>query len=130
MVSQEQLHQLEQHENDMEERVDAVAGEPASAEGQVPPTLDKETKTSITGDNAKISAGEENASSPVPKRKRKRKVQSEDIEAISPKPSVWPLALSFSIAVLLLGVVTNLVVLGVGVVLIVVSVVGWLRERR
>jgi len=51
-------------------------------------------------------------------------------QAISPRQSVWPFALAFALLVLLMGFITQPVILGVGVVLVIVAVIGWGLERR
>jgi hypothetical protein len=47
-----------------------------------------------------------------------------------PKPSLWPLALAFSIAVVLFSVLTGPVVAVIGAILLVASALGWILERR
>ena len=64
------------------------------------------------------------------KKRRKSKEKWVSVEEISPKPSYWPLALTVSICVLLMGVMIHPIVIGVGVLLVIVSIVGWMLERR
>src|SRR5581483_1814663 len=71
------------------------------------------------------AAGSENV---VGARKKVRKVVSE--EAISPHPSIWPLALALALVVLLVGSVTQLLVLGLGALLVAIAIIGWGVERR
>ena len=47
-----------------------------------------------------------------------------------PRPTYWPAAMAFGLTFLLWGLVTSPVVLGVGVVVFVVSLVGWIGEMR
>ena len=51
-------------------------------------------------------------------------------QAISPHQSVWPFALALALMVLLMGFITQPVILGVGVVLVIAAVIGWGFERR
>ncbi len=52
-------------------------------------------------------------------------------QALEPQKSFWPLGLALALIVLLLGIITNLVVLGgIGVVLTVAAVIGWGLEQR
>lgn len=60
--------------------------------------------------------------------KKARKVVSE--EAISPHPSIWPLVLALALVVLLVGSVTQLLVLGLGTLLVAIAIIGWGLERR
>ena len=52
-------------------------------------------------------------------------------QALGPQKSFWPLGLALALVVLLLGIITNLIVLGgIGVVLTVAAVIGWGLEQR
>jgi hypothetical protein len=115
-VSQEQLKPIEQQGPDAEDEVKASSSQEEGpvADAATPNTEDTTTTTTST----------------LPKKKRVKKALLVDEKAISPHPSYWPLALAFSLAVLLLGAVTNLIILGVGVLLIIVSIIGWITERR
>ncbi|MFL5624546.1 MAG: cytochrome c oxidase subunit 4 [Ktedonobacteraceae bacterium] len=44
--------------------------------------------------------------------------------------SYWPLALALALCVVLLGIIINPIVLGVGVVLTAAAVIGWGLEQR
>ena len=50
-------------------------------------------------------------------------------QALHPYTSYWPFALAVALSILLLGVITNLVVLAVGAVLTAVAIIGWGLER-
>ena len=83
------------------------------------------------------SAGEtaitSNASASSTIRKKRRKRYREvmvDASEVMPRPSIWPLVLAFSIAVLLFGLIWNAIVLFIGVALIIVSIIGWSLEKR
>jgi hypothetical protein len=47
-----------------------------------------------------------------------------------PEPCVWPATLALAITFLLWGLVTSLIITGVGVVLFGVALAGWIREIR
>jgi hypothetical protein len=66
----------------------------------------------------------------VPAKKRKRKTRLVNVEEISPRASYWPIVLALSLAMVLFGVIAGPVVEIIGVVLVIVSVSGWVLERR
>jgi hypothetical protein len=49
---------------------------------------------------------------------------------VIPRPTYFPAAMAFGLTLLLWGVVTSPVVLGVGLVVVVVSLIGWIGEMR
>jgi Cytochrome c oxidase subunit IV len=63
-------------------------------------------------------------------KKRVKKVRQVTEEELMPRPSLWPLVLALSVAVALGGFAFNLIILGVGVIMVIVSVIGWSLERR
>jgi hypothetical protein len=125
-VPQKQQERLEKQENIADAQETPTSGEsqldvqetPISGESQ----LDvQETSTS----------GENQPTGETPQKKgKKRKERWVSIEEISPKPSYWPLVLTVSMSVLLMGVVTHPIVIGVGALLIIISIMGWMLERR
>lgn len=74
----------------------------------------------------------ESAESPGVVRKKRRKKKTEPVseQELSPRPSLWPLLLAASLALLLAGVVIHPVVLGLGVLFVVCAIIGWTLERR
>jgi hypothetical protein len=50
--------------------------------------------------------------------------------AIPPKPGVWPATLALGITFLAWGLVTSLIITGVGIVLFIVAITGWIRDIR
>ena len=50
--------------------------------------------------------------------------------ALDPQRSIWPFGLAVALIIMLVGLITNPVVLGVGVVLTVAAIVGWGLEQR
>lgn len=126
-MSQEQLDQAKQSvpgaEDETvtpsieEENVEGAAGSPTNGAG--------ESATSTTGNELA-------ATTTVTKKKRVKKKQEpiDESSIHTPRPSYWPLCLAFSLAVVLAGAISSLIVLGIGVLLVVVSIVGWGVERR
>jgi hypothetical protein len=51
-------------------------------------------------------------------------------QALSPHHSLWPLALAVALFVILVGIMTHPVVLGVGAVLAVAAGIGWGLEKH
>jgi len=47
-----------------------------------------------------------------------------------PEPCVWPAALAMGITFLLWGLVTSLIITGVGLVVFAGAITGWIREIR
>lgn len=47
-----------------------------------------------------------------------------------PEPSFWPLALALSVLIVAIGVLTSLIVSGVGIIAVVGSIVGWTFENQ
>lgn len=73
---------------------------------------------------------EAQASARKGKKRVVKKVTEADLQAISPRPSYWPLALAFAIVVFLYGAVGNEYIMGVGAVFVIAAVIGWGLERR
>ena len=77
------------------------------------------------------TSGESQPSGEAPqKQHRKKNAKWVSAEEISPKPSYWPLALTVSICLLLMGIMIHPIMIGVGGLLVIVSVMGWMLERR
>ncbi len=47
-----------------------------------------------------------------------------------PEPSIWPATLALSITFLVWGLVTSLIITGVGLGLFAVALAGWIRDLR
>jgi hypothetical protein len=47
-----------------------------------------------------------------------------------PRPTFWPAGLALGITFLMLGLLTSLVVIAVGLAVFIVSLVGWIGELR
>jgi hypothetical protein len=47
-----------------------------------------------------------------------------------PRPTFWPAGLAFGITFLMLGLITSVVVIAVGLAVLVVSLAGWIGELR
>jgi hypothetical protein len=66
------------------------------------------------------------------KKRRKRRFRERLVyeSEISPKPSIWPLALAFAVAITLFGLIYNVYFLVIGVVLVFVCITGWVLEHQ
>ena len=109
----EQQESLQEQQQPQEQKVDSETEPPAEGEIQV--------------------AADETAASETPAsrgKKRVKKVRQVTEAELMPHPSIWPLMLAFSVAVMLGGFAFNLIILGVGVILVIVSIIGWNLERR
>jgi hypothetical protein len=54
-------------------------------------------------------------------------------QKLSPRPSVWPVALALALVIAFIGVmIVNLspILLGVGAVLTIVAIIGWMLEKH
>ena len=76
------------------------------------------------------SEDEQLASEQPQKKRKKRKAKWVSVDEVLPKPSYWPLALTVSLCVLLMGVMIHPIVIAVGAVLVIISIIGWILERR
>ena len=65
-----------------------------------------------------------------PRKKRRFRERIVYESEISPKPSIWPLALAFSVALLLFGLIYNVYFLVIGAILVTVCIIGWVSERQ
>lgn len=115
-MSQEQKDRVEQVESD-------IPVTPLPATTAATPEVE-ETQKAQEEEQASIDA------TTTPAKKRKRKTRLVNVEEISPRPSYWPVALAFSLAIVLFGVIAGLVFVVIGVLLAFVSVGGWVLERR
>ncbi len=115
-MSQEQKDRVEQTESDI--RVTPL-----------PPTTAAVPEVEETQKAQEEQASTDAAPATVKKR-GKRKTRLVNVEEISPRPSYWPLALAFSLAIVLFGVIGGLLFVVIGVLLALVSVGGWVLERR
>jgi hypothetical protein len=93
----------------------------AQAEQAQPEQEAQQTPEAATDDQVRAESGG---------KKRKKKVYIPSEEEITPRPSPWPIALAVSLAILLVGAIIHPIILGIGVVLVIASVMGWSLERR
>jgi len=71
---------------------------------------------------------EQNPSPQLPPKERPAKAVQ--VQAPGPQSSYWPFALALALVIALIGVITNLIVIGVGVVLAIAAIIGWGLEKR
>jgi hypothetical protein len=108
VVVAEQLKPAKESQQTDDGTEQAATGEPQDA---VPDTVSDETPV-------------------LRSKKRVKKVRQVTEEELMPRPSLWPLVLALSIAVALGGFAFNLIILGVGVIMVIVSIIGWSLESR
>lgn len=72
----------------------------------------------------------EQTARPRGKKRARRKTKLVNVEEILPRPSLWPLGLAVSVAITLFGIIAGPIVCAIGVILVIVSIVGWALERR
>jgi hypothetical protein len=140
-VSQKQQERLEQVDMGLAP-IHAEEGQIEAVQtGSVTPvptsTSPASSSTSMAEDAALTDAQETQTSEesqPTAEAPQKRRGKSKgkwvSIEEVSPKPSYCPLALTVSISILLMGILIHPVVIGVGALLIIASLMGWMLERR
>lgn len=51
-------------------------------------------------------------------------------QKLAPKPSFWPIALAFALAVAMVGFITNQIILFCGIILTIVTIIGWILEKQ
>lgn len=47
-----------------------------------------------------------------------------------PRPTFWPAVLAFGIVLIPLGIITNLIISGVGLIIFALGLAGWIGELR
>lgn len=119
-MSQEQKDKLQQQEVKIDEQERVQDENEATQETSVKESSAKEHEVYI---DVPVAPG---------KKRKKRKFRERLVyeSEISPKPSIWPLALAFSVALLLFGLIYNVYFLGIGAVLVIVCILGWVLEGR
>lgn len=68
-------------------------------------------------------------SEPATERKSKKARRQISPEALKPRPSLWPFALSVALMVALVGFIISPVLLVIGIVLTIACIIGWGVER-
>lgn len=51
-------------------------------------------------------------------------------QKLAPKPSFWPIALAFALAVVMIGFIINPIILFCGIVLTILTIIGWILEKH
>ena len=110
---------------------EVVVDEQLKASEEPQQAITGETDSVATGEAQDVAAAAAPDETPVrPGKKRVKKVRQVTEEELMPRPSLWPIALALSVAVALGGFAFNLIILGVGVIMVIVSIIGWSLERR
>lgn len=71
---------------------------------------------------------EQDQRQPLTKKGRAAKAAQE--HALGPQKSIWPFGLAVALIIMLLGLVSNQIVFGIGAVLSIAAVIAWGLERR
>ncbi|MBE3559109.1 MAG: cytochrome c oxidase subunit 4 [Ktedonobacteraceae bacterium] len=138
MALQEQRNNAQQQAaasesgNEQVQKVEVESSENV-ANGTTPseePVKQEEQKEKPSSDGSEAEAvAEATSATPQEKRDKKKVTRIVTEEEISPRPSFWPLLLALSICVLAVGLMFHPVILGIGAVLVLVSAIGWAREK-
>ncbi len=104
--------------------------EPREQEQQLQAVDDSSEQAVIAGDQDSPEPAEAEVPARRRVKKRVKKLRKVTQEELMPRPSIWPLALAVSVAVMLGGFAMNPIILGVGVILVITSIIGWNLERR
>jgi hypothetical protein len=130
----ESLAQEEQNPDSGEEQTAPLPDEQATPEEET--SSSSPAAEAAKADNADTAAAADSAdAAEVPeepatsRKKRKKKAEQIDVQKIAPRHSYWPIALAFSLIVAFIGLADSPIVLGIGVLMIIVSVIGWGLER-
>jgi cobalamin biosynthesis protein CobT len=131
----EEVHAtLAQEEQNSDAGEEQVASSPPTPDEQPEQTTTEEDSSSSPASEAaeadNTEAAEVSEEDASPRKKRKKKAEPVDVQQISPRPSYWPIALAFSLIVAFVGLADSPIVLGIGVLMIITSVIGWGLERR
>jgi hypothetical protein len=133
-VSQKQQDGLAQQELSDEREAEAVQSEAghAGTEAELPamPLAANSRSASEQGQGTSGSDQPISSAGVAGKKRKKSKHKWVSVDEISPKPSFWPLATTISISVLLMGIMVHPIMIGVGVLLLIASIMGWMLERR
>ncbi len=126
----ESLAQEEQNPDTGEEQASPSPDEQAAPEEEESSSPATEAATADNADSADATDSAEVSEEPAaPRKKRKKKADQIDVQKFSSRHSYWPIALAFSLIVAFIGLADSPIVLGIGVLMIIVSVIGWGLER-
>ncbi len=119
-MSQEQKNSIQQQEVRTDEQEPVQTQNEEAQVGSIPEPAAKDGEVYV---DVPVGSG---------KKRKKRKFRERLVyeSEISPKPSIWPLALAFSVALLLFGLIYNVYFLVIGAILVIVCITGWVVERR
>jgi len=125
--------QEEQQSNPGEEQTTPSPAEEEQKELETPATAESPSAdVSSESETAKAEETSAPEASATPRKKRTKKKVEEpfDEKAVSPRASYWPIVLAFSLCVMFLGVAWHPIMMGIGVVMVITSLIGWSLERR
>jgi hypothetical protein len=76
-----------------------------------------------------LSQGQGQQATPAEKLS-KRAIEQAQVKALKPATSIWPIALALSLFIMLLGIMTYPIIIGIGAIMTIASIIGWGVERR
>jgi cobalamin biosynthesis Mg chelatase CobN len=124
----------EEQRSDAEEEQTTPSPEVEEQKEQETPSEAENPSTDVSSEPETAKAEDAIApeASVAPRKKRAKKKAEEpfDEKAASPRPSYWPIVLAFSLCVMSLGVAWHPVMMGIGVVMVITSLIAWSLERR
>jgi hypothetical protein len=103
-----------------------VAEEEGTEQSQAP----EQTDTSATSTSDASESGTTEVASTAGKKRGRKRGRLVNAEDVMPRPSLWPIALAFSLVVLLLGIMLHPLVIVLGALMVLGSIIGWNLERR
>lgn len=128
-MSQEQKDRVELQQS--VDSVNPVTPPPDSTSSETQAVQSEETAVlEEPGQGQESVLSEEQSERPRTKKRVRRRTKLVNVEEILPHPSLWPLALAVSVAIAMFGILAGPIVCGIGVLLIIVSIVFWSVERR
>lgn len=51
-------------------------------------------------------------------------------QKLAPKPSFWPIALAFALAVVMIGFILHPIILFCGIAFTIITIIGWILEKH
>jgi ABC-type proline/glycine betaine transport system permease subunit len=77
-----------------------------------------------------LSQGQGQQATPAEGKLSKRAQEQAQVMALKPATSIWPIALALSLFIMLLGIMTYPIIIGIGAVMTIAAIIGWGVERR
>ena len=75
-------------------------------------------------------SGQSENSPEQPVRKRQKVPLEVQEQRLAPRPSFWPIVLALMLVIAFIGVMISPILLGIGAVLTIVAIIGWVLEKH